>query len=155
MKKVLVKLPIIKRKFLCHVVAFFVAFFVVAPIAQMAMDRTPPYTAIRGEISPDNPKPGDLISVHWVGVNKKECTGTVNRTITDSAGVIHAYATVDSVYANLEKGAILSREFQLPVSISSGPAVYRAYNKFICNPIHWFWPIPATTPDIKFNIATK
>ena len=83
------------------------------------------------------------------------CKGVVDRSITDSKGVITKLKETDT--SNLKPidhgGFEFSRSFPVPAGAAPGPAVYRAVVTRWCNPIQkFFWPIVEET-DVKFAVA--
>lgn len=141
-----------------HAVASFCAVFLIAPIVWMLMDRNPPYVRNSGMIMPDHPAPGDFVGVRWNITVSRVCPPNVpfnvTRTIVDGSGKIHEFTPVTGVYGTEEQpnSPTLSRAFQLPTSITPGPAVYRSTACFACNPIHYLWPVCVKTPEIAFTI---
>ncbi len=83
------------------------------------------------------------------------CKGVVDRSITDSKGVITKLKETDT--SNLKPidhgGFEFSRTFPVPAGAAPGPATYRAIVTRWCNPIQkFFWPIVEET-DVKFSVA--
>lgn len=142
-----------KRERICTVVALLCGMFVVLPAISMLTARSSPYDRSSGVITPENPRAGDVVSIHWVGNRTRECFGTVNRSVVDSQGVVYAFEAVSAIYASVENGTKLVREFTLPKQMAAGPATYKATTLFICNPIQRFWPIEIHGPDVHFDVA--
>ncbi len=83
------------------------------------------------------------------------CKGVVDRSITDSKGVITKLKETDT--SNLKPidhgGFEFSRTFPVPAGAAPGPATYKAVVTRWCNPIQkFFWPIVEET-DVKFAVA--
>lgn len=142
-----------------RITAVLVSVFLVGPFLWMVFDRYPPYVRLDGIITPESPAPGDFVSVNWTIKVHRNCTPTPRRNITrrvvDATGKHHDYEPIEGVYGLSPdpSGGALSRSFQLPAFIASGPAIYKSSATFACNPLHTFWPIVVDTPDIKFTIA--
>ena len=82
------------------------------------------------------------------------CKGVVDRSITDSQGVITKLKETDtSNIKPIEHGGFeFSRSFPVPAGAAPGPAVYKAVVTRWCNPIQkFFWPIVEET-DVKFSV---
>lgn len=142
------------RRYLCHLAAGLMALLIVLPISSMLMDRTVPYSAVEGEIVPYSIPQGGTGSIHWRGIRKRDCDGIVKRTIIDIEGNVHPLPEARTAYYQDPKYKF-SREFRVPEYAVSGPAIYQAQTLFICNPIHYLWPIPSISPAVKFNIVAK
>lgn len=141
-----------------HIVAAFVSVGVVAPIAWMIMDRTPPYTRLSGEVIPATPRPSDDVSINWETKVHRNCPPStdynVTRTIIDSIGKRHEYEPIEGVYGTeTQTSSTLVRVFKLPDNVSIGPARYRSSACFACNPMHYFWPVCVSEPEIKFEVV--
>lgn len=146
------------RAFGRNAIAAFFAIAVFAPVIWMLLDREPPYTRSSGRIEPSNPAPGDFISVHWNIRVERNCPPVVprniNRTIIDSTGKYHDFEAVEGLYGTSPKALPgISRTLRLPKDITPGPAKYRSQACFACNPIHYFWPVCVSQPDIAFEIS--
>lgn len=145
-----------------NAVPAFVAIVFAAPTMWWLMDRQPPYENHVGRIIPDNPKPGDLITVEWKLDIHRVCDGWIQREIVDRHGAIACIYDKqpairrDQLYAQQvgSEPDRLSRSFPLCARATPGPAKYRAYTCYQCNPLQrWVWPICLHTPDIEFTIA--
>lgn len=142
--------------------AALVAIVFVAPTVWMLMDRKPPFVRIGGAVQPQDPKPGEWIEIHWQINVTRVCPPkrrfNVTRIIIDGAGKIHEFTPVEGMYGKPGPGRPegqeqLVRSFQLPTAITPGTATYYSSACFVCNPIHYFWPVCVDTPKLHFNVA--
>jgi hypothetical protein len=114
-----------------------------------------------------------------VKINKK-CFASENRNVTrtliDSHGVIHDYYPIEGI-GDITQGdggvfkdrftlqsadeksvdevpdiGLLSRSFQLPISMPLGQARYRSVACFACNPTQYIWPVCISQPELIFTV---
>jgi hypothetical protein len=147
-----------------NVVAAVVCLVFIAPVFWMIfLDRDQPYVHDYGTITPTDPKPGDQLTVQWImkKVNRV-CDGWVQREIIDSQGVICVYERQPAIRRDQlsaqQKGGTpdrLMRSFPLCDRAAPGPAKYRAYTCYECNPLQKWFPVCVRTPDINFNIRPQ
>lgn len=145
-----------------HTIAAFIAVLIVGPVLWMALDREPPYIIANGHMTPDHPYPGQQITIEWDLKSVRACpassSATVHRTIVDSKGVKHDYATVHAIFhtdrTNMDVPTII-RTLDLPGNISPGLARYYSEACYPCNPIQEFWPVCIQTPDILFEVVPR
>lgn len=134
-----------------HIAAAFFAIAIVGPAVWMLIDRDPPYVREWGEITPKHPAPGDYIAVQWRLRAIRNCPpntpGNISRVIIDATGKRHTFEPTPAAVP------ALTRSLQLPADITPGPAVYRSHACFTCNPLHHFWPVCVTQPDLSFEVV--
>jgi hypothetical protein len=123
------------------------------------LDREPPYDVIGGVISPDNPMPGQEITIVWDVKVERACPlsmrSSVQRTVVDSKGVKHDYSKVAAMFDSATTGATITRNVQLPENLAPGPATYSSVACYSCNPMQEYWPVCVHTPEVHFNVAEK
>lgn len=120
------------------------------------LDRDVPYDFVEGVVKPQEAQIGSPVTITWRVNVHRVCPGVVYRQIVDSAGKIHNY---DPIYAmrreqltTTQHNVSFSRTFILPVDARPGPATYRAYYCYRCNPIQDMWPICGYTQDVPFTM---
>jgi len=144
-------------------VAASVTMAVVAPVVWMLLDRMPPYDRIGGTITPESPKPGEWVDVKWIVRVKRDCpaneTRNVTRVIIDSTGKINEFAPFEGYFRSMNPQLAsadrteLVRTFQLPSSLTPGPARYMSKACFACNPLQYIWPVCVDRPGINFVVS--
>lgn len=138
-----------------------------AYIGVLLGDRLPPYEHDYGTITPANPTEGDQVTVEWTmrKVNRI-CPGWVQRQIYDKDGsLVCNYDTQPAIrreqlYSQQDSATPdrLSRSFTLCSRATAGPAKYRAYTCYQCNPLQVAVPylsICQYTPDVHFMIGPQ
>lgn len=146
---------------------FAIVFVCFTPFA-LALDREPPYTRMQGRISPENPAPGDIITVRWEIRKNRDCQsvagGNLSRFIIDNDKVILELERVPTLFGTEEfqvdpktNIAIIARPVKLPHKTALGPAIYKSSARFICDLFHLqsFDPIIIDGPQIPFNVRAR
>ena len=147
----------IPRRLVCHVSAACIAFGLIAPVTYWTLDRQVPIVIQDTSVFPPDAAPGDTIKITWTATELKGCSGTIYRRFIDSTGTIFEISPVPSIYRGLLVGGVktFSREVRIPFGMAPGPAIYTGFREYICNPIHYLWPIRATSAVTKFNVVRK
>jgi hypothetical protein len=143
----------VRTRWMCHLSALLLCTFLFGPVVYMLADRDPPFAFIRGEIVPDNPSPGESISVIWYANITRRCDGIVHRRIIDSHGVIFNFTSVPALYRYSPDIAKFARTFPLPAGIAQGWAEYAPDVFYWCNPLQKLWPIHGKAPALKFFVT--
>lgn len=145
-----------------HIPAAIFALGIVAPIAWMALDRTPPYTRTEGVMVPDDPTPGDFVAIRWKLNVRKVCPPAteknIYRSIVTASGRNIKFEPIIGYIGGSRKElnrTEITREFQIPNTVEAGSAIYRAEACFACNPIHHFFPVCVTAPEVPFTIREE
>lgn len=135
-------------------------------------DRKPPYDHDFGTISPMNPPEQSQVTVDWKMRNPPDrvCEGWVQREIWQGVGVNSTLACIydkqpaikrDQLMSTRDDGKpnTLERSFNLCDKLVAGPARYRAFTCYQCNPLQQLVPnllsICVYTPDILFTVTPK
>lgn len=143
----------IARHAWCHILAGLVSFTVVAPLTFMLLDRAEPVT-VHSTIFSGDLRPGGTAVITWDATATRACEGTVRRRVIDSTGVVFEYdeqTTVIRPQGELGRRRY-SREFQLPKNIAPGVAIHSVVVRYVCNPIHQWWPIVGVRGREQFII---
>lgn len=142
------------------VIATFVAVMVLAPILWMVLDRTPPYTYTKVEVSPQTVQQGGEIYITFTTkVNRSTCgAGLVYREFKEEeSGKLHVIDPVMRAAPPVVVGDTFTRTARLPGNLDPGPVTYRGTACYQCNPLHsWLrWPVCSPTPSVTFNVVKR
>lgn len=156
-----VVVPKMKRalRIIPHLSALAIAAMVSFPVVAVVGDRRAPFTFESGEMLTAMPRPGDTVTVRWIGTFYRECEGVVHRSIVDSGNALHLLSPIFSVLSNVEvdpgKSYSWQRSFNLPLAITSGSARYKTAPEYWCNGLQKLWPIKVAVPDIQFVVGSN
>ena len=139
-----------------------IAVFIVAPVAFMTLDRTPPLKLHSGRMLPDVVYQGQRgVEVQWrAHYAGRDCPGISQREIIDSKnnlwpkmarsrrGIFKADAD------NPLEGDVITPQLSIPPQIEPGKAQYRVTQFYFCNALQrWLdWPIIEVSPSINFEV---
>lgn len=142
-----------------------VALIIVAPLAWMALERTPPLRLHHGELFPSVVYPGQSdIEVVWQAhFSGRDCPGDTQRELIDSqanlwpklrrarGGVFHPRQGTP------REGTVTTPPLDIPSQMEPGPAEYRVTQFYYCN---WLqrvlhWPIIETSEAIPFMVIPR
>lgn len=131
----------------------------------LAMQRTPPFVRIAGNLVPDRVYPGDYVQVRYVVTKRlfdnRTCPGTLQQEIVDSQLNIISKAVRETGPAKWEDHPtnpnleiFYGHPVQIPTQLQPGPAVFRTATFRICNWVQYLlrWPIYQIGPDLPFVI---
>lgn len=142
-----------RRAWACNLTAL-VIFVIVGGLFWMAIDRDPPFIRTYGEVIPENPRPGQWVAVKWHVKGSRWCPGTLQRQIIDSHDVVWTLDKEPIAFGTrIPVSPDFVRRFQIPPVAWPGRAVYRVTTAYQCNPLHRWWPVVTTGPDVVFEIA--
>lgn len=139
----------------CNISAGLFCLLCVAPISYMLLDRTPPMAYENGFIVPPVAAPGELVTVTWRTHVERSCTGTVHRKLIDSQGVVWDFEPTETASFESRTHVQLSRDFKVPYAVAYGVTKYRVVIRWVCNPLHNWWPVVVQTPVLFFTIAPR
>lgn len=128
-----------------------------AQIFAWAFDREPPFVVIDGHIEPPA-VPGGVLRI--TGAVKRDisrnCDLEVTQWVEDSSGYRHYLNPVamrsDSI-RKLEEISPGRTQYaaSIPSTVKIGPSVYHAESRYVCNPVHFVWPVSIIT-RIAFEV---
>ncbi len=127
----------------------------IATLLFMALDRRPPVRITRIGIVPPSVMAGADASTEIDVVVERECRGTLYRTLVSGAlgHPTQLYDTVPIVIPMDHKEPHrIYRGFHVPHGFSAGPATFRSWLAFSCNPLQDNWPILVVAPDAPVTI---
>jgi hypothetical protein len=122
------------------------------------IDRAPPTNLQAQRVIEDEAQtPGGRLLIEYTTHRYKVCSVVLEQVLFDSRGI--RYILPEQEYT-VEPGTNGAETFVLPVPIpdkfSAGPARFRAFRTYACNPIQrWFWPVVLRSPDIEFDVKDK
>jgi len=121
-------------------------------------DRSPPFVLLEGKTIPAVLTPGKPYQFSWLRQpeSPRECTGTVFWRIEDSEGAIRAVAPEPSLFAldNSDKTRrVVGRERILSSSVPPGPIILYPSIEFVCNWMHYLWPIYREFPPVHSTVG--
>lgn len=149
-------LTAIRRDWVCHALAATFCALIVVPVMAVITDRGAPYRFAHYYFTPSVGRPGDLLTLVFMVDNiTRNCDGEVRQTMIDAEGKVFDLGKVPTFYA-LDRGPVrvLARAKSIPFGMAPGPAVYRAFPNYWCNPFQraW-WPIETQAPDVRFTVV--
>jgi hypothetical protein len=124
-------------------------------------DREPPFHVLSSRVIPPS-IPGAALRIEgqvWRDTSR-HCDAEVHHWVEDHLGFRHYLQTVNIPAESIHKletdisPGQTKFSAQLPLSVAVGPAVYHAENRYICNPVHVFWPVSVIT-RIPFEVSAK
>lgn len=135
------------RRFACHIAPAIAALGVTFLIWQLAEDRGQPIK-FDTAIIPPIAKPGQTVRFE---LRRAPCDSIIHRWITDSKQHVYDLSDVNHFAADDDGehvGAVVVREFSVPLSANEGPALYHAVITRWCNTSQKaIWPI-----TIRYNL---
>jgi hypothetical protein len=142
------------RRWACNIAAAGII-FAISTVFWMAIDRDPPFVRISGKIIPENPRAGQWVESYWQVKGSRWCPGSLRRQVIDSHDVVWSLDPGPIAFGiEIPVGSPdFRRRFQLPPKAEPGRAVYRVTTAYVCNPLHRWWPVVTTGPDVPFDIA--
>lgn len=151
------------RRTWCHILAAVFSWAVIAPVVWKVADRAVPYDLRAGATIPPALVPGEDYALVWEKRTfRKDCDGTIIRTIIDSEGVPWPTEPVPSLFVDDEVvdsqwKLSAGRVRKLPSNTKPGPIRILTRGEFKCNFIHHFfnWPIKQTFPDIYTTVLPR
>jgi hypothetical protein len=144
----------VARTWWCHFSAASVAAFIIAPLTFMALDREEP-VVITGQRLEGDMVPGGKLLLVWEAQSKRQCEGTVRPRIISSTDIVYDYDERPTVIRGPRPEAgRYALEFELPNSISPGPARREVTVSYTCNVLQRAlnWPIRANREPIHFVV---
>jgi hypothetical protein len=122
------------------------------------VDRQPPLIAVSGRFAGwdrEVPRRGHVV---WGGIQvRADCEGTIYRFIVDGEIVRlepRKWEYRGPVDEEEQIPTTWDAPFDIPPHINHD-AKYRNRFEFICNPLHKFWPIPVSPPDVPYYLREK
>jgi hypothetical protein len=134
------------------------SFAVIAPLAYMLADTTPPYEydEENSYVIPSSTRAGKQMTVHWrFRKFNRVCVGVITRHVVDQETTVRfSYdPTAAAITEELSPGNMsLNRTFFLPPNIMPGKKWYYADAEFACNPLQRFYPLRVRTPRLSFEV---
>jgi hypothetical protein len=136
-----------------HAIALAVLAFPMGAIGMWVVDRQPPTAVLRVEPT-QSTSPGGVIEIRYFVRRIRSCAITIDRVLYDSKGVRFPLEDRSFVAA---PGPLGDDSYivavQLPETFSPGRGRYRATSVYRCNPLHGWFPIVVTNPDITFDVV--
>lgn len=122
------------------------------------IDRSPPLVGVSGRFlgwDPNTPRRGHVV---WGAIQvRPECEGTIFRFIVNGEIVRlepRVWEYRGPIDSNGEIPTTWDADFDVPPHINHD-AKYRNRFEFVCNPLHKFWPIPVSPPDVPFYLRPE
>lgn len=153
-----------KRDWLCHAAAALFSVLVVVPAILVFGDRSLPFEFVHAYFKPATVHANeDMMLAYTIKDVTKECDGEVKQYMVDADGTIYPLGTIPTVYRDSgEKSSrLIFRRKHVPeykpgttTPFAPGPAVYRAYPRYWCNPLQKLYPVEPERPmEVKFFVV--
>lgn len=116
-------------------------------------DRDPPTTTYEAAVITPRVRPGDDLRIKYTVRRHRACRTYMDRFIYDGENQRHILDDVD-----FGPGLRLGEEsyvvvVKTPLDAAPGRARYTVFSSFVCNPLHYVWPIVGSPRDIPFDIV--
>lgn len=110
--------------------------------------------AARSFIQPNPVRAGEVITITWSVIARRQCDGIVTPRVIESTERIFEYANIAPVYQELTaEPRIFAKQLTLPTVMASGPARYEAVVKRWCNWVQkYFWQMTDKPFPIHFVV---
>lgn len=120
------------------------------------VDREPPTTVLRFEVTPMQVLPGGTVEVRYFVRRIRSCAIIVDRVLYDAKGVRTPLEDRNFVAA---PGPLGDDNYvvaiNLPDNFALGRGRYRATSVYRCNPLHGWFPITVFGPDVYFDVVAQ
>jgi len=144
----------VARTWWCHFSAASVAAFIIAPLTFMALDREEP-VVIKSQRLEGDMVPGGKVLLIWEAQSTRQCDGIARPRIISSTDIVYDYDERPTVIrgSGPEAGRY-ALEFELPNSITPGPARREVTVSYTCNVLQRAlnWPIKASREPLHFTV---